>query len=402
MAGNDDDSNGAVLGRLEREVAATLRRRSLQENKLAGALRCLAPHQPMVRDLLAHAGAELAARSAFERDLYAACIRDLVEASDPRALPLLEAGLSQAKGVEPVVLSAAAFVRDGALSDRLARLATSAPTHLAFMAELARVVRGETQGERLAALAPKLKETYRVAICSDALLPLLRLPFELPAALTRALRVLRDAERHLGRWLVLAQVAMRAGDATPLDEARARAEEAPKSAQVAWALAAWVLDPSGPAPEVRPTMNLVARLSDRPTTERDASFLFRLAEARLPGVEPMLANLAQGKKLADEVAVRAALHLARDYGRHEAREGLMVAATSGDEKLRGLAAAALWDLGEKEVARRAAGALVDARLLVSVAWSALISAADAGYLGPGSPVLTETTFRRLHRGWLFC
>lgn len=400
MAGNDDDSNGAVLERLRHEVAATLRRRSPQENKLAGALRSLAPCVPGVRDLLAEAGAELAERGAFERDLFAACIRDLVEASDPRAVPLLEAGLAQAKAVEPVVLSASGFVRDGALSERLARVAANAPTHLAFVAELSRVVRGETQGERLAALAPKLKETYRVAICADALLPLLRSPFELPVTLSKTLSLLRDAERHLGRWIVLAQVAMRAGDATPLDEARERAEEGPKSAQAAWALAAWILDPSGPLPEVRPTMNLVARLSDRPTMERDTSFLFRLAEARLPGVEPMLANLLQGKKPADEVAVRAALHLAKDCGRTEPREGLVAAATSGDERLRGLATAALWDVGEKEVARRAAGALVDGRLLVSVAWSALIAAADAGQIG--SPVLTESTFRRLHRGWLFC
>lgn len=400
MAGHDDESGDAVLRRLEREVAATLRRRSLQESTLAGALRSLAPHLPRARDLLAEAGAELARRGAFERDLFAACLRDLVEASDARALPLLDAALAQADGGGPVALSAAGFVREANLSEKLARLATSPRTHLAFAAELSRVVRGDADGERLAGIAPKLKESFRVAVCADAFLPLLRLPFTPPAALTKALTVLRDAERHLGRWLVLSQVAMRAGDETPLIEARERAEDGPKSARAAWALSAWVLDPEQPAPQVRPTMGLVARLSDRPSTERDTSFLFRMAEARLRAVEPMLKSLAPGRKLASEEAIRAAFHLARDHGQPERRDELVEAATSGDEKLRGVATAALWDLGEKEAARRAAGSLMESRLLVSVAWSALVTAADAGNVGPGSPVLTESTLRRLHRGWL--
>ncbi len=399
-ATNDELPGGAVLQRFEREVASTLRRRSPQEAKLGGALRCLAPHDPRIRDLLADAGAELARRGAFERDLFTAAIRDLVESSDPRALPLLEAALSQPQGGGPAVLSASAFVRDAELSERLFKLAMGSTTHLAFAAELSRVVRGDTQGERLAGLAPKLKESYRVAVCADAFLPLLRLPFELPATLTRALTVLRDAERHLGRWLILSQVAMRAGDEAPLAEAKQRVDEGPKSARAAWALSAWVLDPSAPAPEVRPTMGLVARLSDRPSTERDTSFLFRMAEARLPSAEPVLASLVRDEKLADETAIRAAMYLARDGGRGELREALIEAATSGEEALRGLAAAALWDIGETEVARQAAGSLAESRLLVSVAWSALISAADASQLGPGCPVLTESAFRRLHRGWV--
>lgn len=396
--GEDELLSEGALGRIERDIASTLRRRSPQEAKLAGALRALAPHSPAVRNALAEAGAVLARRGSFDRELWSAIVRDLAEVGDERATPLIEAALAQEGGGGAATLSAASFVRDPRLTEPLGRLSTSAKTHLAFAAELARVLRDESNGMRLAGIAPKLKESYRIAVSTDAFLPLTRASFELPSSIAKAVAVLRDSERHLGRWLIWSQLSMRIGDTEPLQEAREQAIGGPKSARDAWALAAWVLDPVSPAPAVRPTMGLIARLSDRPSSERDLAFLFRMAEARLPNLEPMLSGLLEEGKLTDEISIRAALYLARDYRRDELRRSLLEQATSGREDLRGLAAASLWDLGEGEAALRAAESLERSRLLVSLAWSALITAAFAGKIDSG--IVTEPTCRRLQRGWL--
>lgn len=398
MGTGDEILSEAILRRVEGDVSSALKRRPPNEARLAGALRALAPRSPAARNLLAKAGMALARRAAFDRDLFAAAVRDLAEAQDPRALPLLRMALAHEGGGGPAVLSAACFTRDESLAEPLVKLLTNQKTHLAFLAELARVVRGESNGVLLAGLAPKLKESYRIDACIEAFLPLARAGSELPSALVLATTVLRDAERHLGRWLVLSEVAMRAGDPKPLLEARAKAIDAPVSARAAWALAAWALSPEDRSPADRPTMGLIARLSDRPSADRDTTFLFRMAEAGLRTAEPMLEALAQGPKLEDDIAVRAALYLARDHGRDDLRKSLVELAESGREELRGLAAAALWDVGEADAAARAAGSLAESRLLGSLAWSALVSAAGAGKIE--GQALSEPTFRRLQRGWL--
>lgn len=398
--GEDELLSEGALGRIERDIASTLRRRSPLEAKLAGALRVLAPYSPAVRNALAESGAVLARRGSFDRELWSAIVRDLAEAGDPRAVPLIETALAQEGAGGAATLSAASFVRDPRLSEPLGKLSTSAKTHLSFAAELARALRGESNGVRLAGLAPKLKESYRIAVSTDGFLPLTRSASELPSSIAKAVAVLRDSERHLGRWLIWAQISMRIGDEDALEEAREQAAGGPKSARDAWALAAWVLDSASPAPAVRPTMSLIARLSDRPSSERDLAFLFRMAEARLPKLEPMLNGLIEGGKLADETSIRAALYLARDYRRDELRRALVEQASSGREDIRGLAAASLWDLGEREAALRAAESLERSRLLVSLAWSALITAAFAGKIDSGMPIVTEPACRRLQRGWL--
>src|SRR6185437_15304371 len=106
------------------------------------------------------------------------------------------------------------------------------------------------------------------------------------------------------------------------------------------------------SPETRPTVELVARLSDRPSADRDTTFLFRMAHARAAVAKPMLEALARALPLDSEVAVRAALFLARDHERDDLKPALIeVAASSKKEELRGLATAALWDVGEREKAR---------------------------------------------------
>ena len=182
-----------------------------------------------------------------------------------------------------------------------------------------------------------IKESHRIALCVELFVPLAR-SAPVPVHVGPALAVLRGAERHLGRWLVLADVAAKAGDMGPLEEAVAKSQVGPSSARAAWSLVAWALSdtvtsaralttpsvtqrrqrrqrrrngaPTEPRPgsvappATRPTVELVARLSDRPSADRDTTFLFRMARARAMSCKPMLEGLAKGGPLAplmDEV-----------------------------------------------------------------------------------------------------
>ena len=135
-----------------------------------------------------------------------------------------------------------------------------------------------------------------------------------------------------------------------------------------------------------------------------------MARAGAAVARPMLETLVRSAPLADETAIRAALFLARDYGRDNLRDALADAAMPGRrEELRGMAAAALWDAsgpadtegGERmrAKARELSDELVGSRLLGNVAWGALIRAAAKG-AGVIEPLLTETPFRWIQWGWL--
>jgi len=337
-------------------------------------------------------------RRSFDRELYAGGVRALSETGDKRAAALIKAALSTDEAGGLATISAACFSRDPTLATPLAKVAASRHAHLAFGAEVARMARGESNGAHLSALAPKIKESHRIALCVELFLPLTRGP-ALPKPVAGALSVLRDAERHLGRWLVLAEVATQAGDHGPLAEARRKAANGPPSSRAAWSLVAWALDPAAPAPATRPTVELVARLSDRPSADRDTTFLFRLAAVKSSSARPMLEGLAKASPLTDEVAIRAAMHLARDHGRNEMRQAIVEAAEGRRDEMRGVAAAALWDLGERDLARKAAEQAESSRFISSVAWGALVSTASAGKLGT-HVVLAEPTFRRVQWGWV--
>ncbi len=263
------------------------------------------------------------------------------------------------------------------------------------------------------------KESHRISMCVDLFVPLTR---ALPVAthVGPALSVASVRERHLGRWLVLAEVAVRAGDMTPLEEARTRAADGASSSRAAWALVAWALDQSDamarnttlpPNPTTRPTLELIARLSDRPSADRDTTFLFRMARAGATSAKPMLDTLARSSPLADEPNLRAALYLARDHGRAELREALVEAATTGKrEELRGMAAAALWDAsppsaGEASVKMRSlvrdiCDELIQSRVVGNVAWGASSSAPRPKHHQVRIACLTETPFRWILWGWL--
>jgi hypothetical protein len=406
----------ALRVRFEEEIDSALKRRPNGEAKLAGALRAVAPLSPALRASLGEATAVLLRRGTLQRELYGCGLRALAEAQDRQAVALLRQALVSDEAGGPAALSAACFSRDPELSGLLAKIAASRQSHIAFGAELARVARGESNGALLVRLAPMIKESHRIAMCAELFAPLVR-GAPVAKSVGPALAILCGAERHLGRWLVLAEVAVKAGDLTPLEEARTRAATGPQSAKAAWSLVAWALSEADaaargtappPPPATRPTLELVARLSDRPSADRDTTFLFRMARAAAPATRPMLEAFVRTLPLAAETGLRSALYLARDHARTELRDALGEAAAGCKrEELRGMAAAALWDSvppGGKADAVRARARdvsddLVASRVVGNVAWGALLRAAAKG--GESfEPLVSETPFRWIQWGWL--
>jgi hypothetical protein len=409
----------ATRGRFEAELDAALKRKPASEVKLGGALRAVGRLSPGLRGTLVDAAQVMVRRGSYARELYAATIRTLGEADEKHLPSLLKSALAADDAGGNATLSAACFSRDAVLAAPLAKLAASRQSHLAFGAETARVCRRESNGAHLTALAPMIKESHRISLCVELFVPLAR-SAPIPVHVGPALAVLRGAERHLGRWLVLADVATKAGDDGPLLEATQKAQVGPTSARAAWSLVAWALaetkansnldvPPVAVAPpSTRPTVELVARLSDRPSADRDTTFLFRMAQAHALSCKPMLEGLVKSVPLMDEVAVRAASYLARDHGREDMKDALVDCALNGKrDELRGLAVAALWDSGSgptrgatREKARDLSDELVASRCLSSVAWGALVRAAHASQREADFVVVTETPLRWIQWGWL--
>ena len=390
-----------MLDRLREEVSASLRRRSPQERRLAGVARALALHSPMARALLAETGEQLVQKKAFDRELYVAAVRGLGELGDRRAVPLVKAGADHDE-CATAALCAASWLQDPSLASVLNKAATQRSAHIAFTAELARVIRGESPGAHLRGLAPKIKESHRISLCAEVLVPVARIP-KVPAGVQYALEVLRDAERHLGRWLVMAEVAVHGGDLKPVQEAREKSNEGPGGARAAWAYVAWALDPASPPPVARPTTELVARLSDRPSADRDTKFLFRLAQAGVRTTKQLLETFARElTKGEDDDAVRAATYLIRDHGREDLVAPLIeVARTGKRDELRGLAVAALWDAGKREPARELSRELLESKVgLFSSAWATMVLLADAGRISASQPLAHEPVVRWIQAGWL--
>ncbi|MEZ4223787.1 MAG: hypothetical protein R3B13_22755 [Polyangiaceae bacterium] len=389
-----EELEGAQAARLSADLKAALRRKPAQEGRLGGVVRSLLPHSASLVDAAAESLAILVRRGSFARPLYAALARGLAEVDAPGVVPAFRDALLADESGGLATLSAACLCRHPGLAEPLARAVLNRHPHLVFAAEVARVARGESTGEHIASVAPKIKESHRLDLCAEVLVPLLWAE-PLPPGIAPALSVLRDSERHLGRWLVLGVLATRAGDPQPLAEARERAEDGPGSARAAWAMVAWALsDGSEAPPEVRPTVELVARLSDRPSSDKDLTFLYRLAASRATSAKNMLEGVAKGSALSSEAAVRAALYLARDHERGDLASALeRVAESPRREPLRGLATAALYDLGRHERARELAAGAGGSKHLSTSAWAALVARAD------GAPVLTEPRFRRVQLGW---
>ena len=386
-----------AVHRISNAVGAALKRKPAQEAKLAGVLRALAPTTPRLHESLRSALRVLSKRGSLDRPLYVAAVRSLAELGDPLATECLSQVLSTDDAGGMASLSAACFVSDSALTPALERAATSRHPHVAFGAELARVARRQSDGRRVAAIAPKIKESHRISLCTELLVPLLGHP-GLPTAVGPALGVLRSAERHLGRWLVFADVASKAGDHTPREQAIHNAAHGPGGACAAWSFVAWALSSDGAPPSARPTVELVSRLSDRPSADRDPTFLYRLAAARVTSAKPVRENMTKGSGLKTEAALRAAFYLSRDHGRDDLGRAIAQLATnSRREHMRGLAVAALYDSGAREQAVELATPLMTSRQLGTATWAALVRQATAE---DGGRVITESNYRRIQFGWL--
>jgi len=384
------------VNKLESDIASALRRRPAHEPQLAGILREVARFSPRLLRALEHSVALLVKRGAFDRSLYGAAARTLAECCEEVVAPHLSAAVASESAGGLASLSAAALTRSPCLTAPLARAATNRHPHLVLAAEVARVQRGESDGEHGVGVAPMVKESCRISLCAEVFVPQLWRP-ALPETAAAAIAVLRDAERHLGRWLVLAELGRRAGDATAHAEAQERAAKGSSGTRTAWGLATWSLGGTFEAPPARPTLEMLARLSDRPTSDADASFLFRLGEARLPVARPMLETMTKPTRLNDSASIRAALVLSKGYARGDLVERLVAAARCQRyEALRGLAAAALFDLGQRDLAGSFADELVNSKKLPTLGWAALIRAGGAGKI---QRLVTEPTFRRVQHGW---
>ena len=210
-ADSDDALDADARARLREDLKAALRRRPAQEARLAGVVRALCPWSKALRDELVLALEVMVRRASFERPLYAATVRSLCESATDAAAEFVARALLAEDAGGLATLSAACFSRSSALAEPLARAAASRHAHVAFGAEVARLCRGESNGAAVFSIAPKIKESHRIALCLELLVPLVQAP-ALPVAIAPALSVLRGAERHLGRWLVLAEIPERAGD----------------------------------------------------------------------------------------------------------------------------------------------------------------------------------------------
>jgi hypothetical protein len=385
-----------LLARLEDELGSALKRKPAAEAQLAGCVRALVPWAPRLREAAESTLDVLVRRGSFERPLYGGLARALATAQSPRATESLARALEGEGGGGLATLSAASLSRDAALGPALARAAMTRQPHLVLAAEVARVARGESRAEHASDVAPKVKEAHRISLCVDVLVPLLW-EAPLPAPVAPALAMLREAERHLGRWLLMAELGQRAGDARVAAEAEAHTKEGPASARQAWTLVHWALAPER-ARLVRPTVELVSRLSDRPSAEKDTTFLFRLAARGVPEARPMLESLCKGSAAATEVGVRAIGALALHYGQTERIDALTrIARDPKKEAVRGVALAALLAAGLADQAAELAASLEDSRKLSTATWAALVLAAiDEGYAQP----FDEATYRRVQLGWV--
>lgn len=386
----------ALSIRLGDELRGALRRKPAQETDLAGAYQVLSAHGEVLAEAAAAALDVMTRRGGYERPLFIGLLRGLVERDDPRATEPLLRALALEDGGGLATLTSAALSNDPEIAAPLAKLATSRSSHVAFAAELARSTRGDSKGERLLSLAPRLKESYRIELLSQVVLPLVRHGKKAVGA-AAAFAILRDTERHLGRWLWLAEGAALAGDETVQSEALARAQQGATGARLGWNLVAWALNPQRTVCDARPTLELIARLSERPSAERELSFLFRMADSQQIVVKPMLESLVKQPGSSSELSIRATYSLVRDYGRSELASKLIDAAKSAKhENVRGLSIACLHDI-DPDLLKNIPLELEHSRKLTTAVWSALVRLSLAW--GSRQRLVTEPMFRRVQLGW---
>jgi hypothetical protein len=377
--------------RVREELAAAVKRKGPSEGRIAGLVRTLATHSAMVQKDGEGALRELTDRARFERPLFHALLLQSAAAASVFTSDIVRSALTE-NSPPNSAFAASALLPCENLRSPLQTLASSTSSSLAFAAEMARACRGEAGGQRLAALAARLKESARLEFIDQVLYPLSFLA-RLPTALVTALRVLRKSERNLGRWMFLARAGMLATDGAALVEARERASSGVVSGRSAWACVAWALDASAQLPAKLST-DILARLCDR----GESSFLFELGMRAHKVAESHLRQLAADTTGAQ--SVRAQHVLASAYKDSNARRALLSTATRGSEETKGLALACAWDAQidseERDRLRDLAGSHATSRNLATMGWASLVRlACDHGLPGP---LVTERRVRWLHAG----
>src|SRR5687768_12528891 len=106
---------GETLTTLQRRLASdldgALKRRPADESRLAGALRTIAPLSAPLRHAMLNAVQVLVRRKSFDRDLYSASVRALVDANEKGIVPQLAAALACDDAGGNATLSAACFCK---------------------------------------------------------------------------------------------------------------------------------------------------------------------------------------------------------------------------------------------------------------------------------------------------
>ncbi len=393
-----DDLLGPQLGdRLETELRSSLRRRPANESRLGGALHVLAPYSTRLREALLAALDVMVRRGAHSRPLFLPILRGLIASGDERVAPLLSKALSLDDGSGLGTIAAAALFKASGLEEPLAKLSVSRSPQIAFAGELARIARGESSGHALSGSALRIKESHRLEMSTSLVLPLVWERHACSGA-AEGIRVMRDSERHLGRWLLFAQLASQSGDASAITAACGQAQKGPGSARAAWNLVAWALKSDPSTPTVRPTLEIIARLSDRPSAERDLSFLFRMAQAKAPTARSMLDNLTNAPHLTDENAVRAAAYLLKQEDREDLQRKLIeLVKSTKREELRGLALAGLYE-ARPAIIEDLLPDFSRSRQLQNAIFSALVRLAQKRQCT--QDLLSEPMYRRAQLGWL--
>jgi hypothetical protein len=385
-----------LSSRLADELRSALRRKPAHESLLAGAFHVLCPFSDAISEEAVAALDVLSRRNSFERPLYVGILRGLVERSDPRIVTSVTRALGREGGGGLSTIAAAALSSEPEFLEPLLRLANGRAAYVAFAAELALLARGESTSDRLLSIAPRLKESYRISLLSEVVLPLIRKRKPVFGA-QAAFAVLRDSERHLGRWLCFAESAKLAGDDTVVSLALAAAKKGASGARMGWSLVAWALEPQSLNCDFRPTLELFARLSERPSAERELSFLYRMAEARHASVKPVLESLCKHSSGLSEWSVRALGHMVRDFEKTENTLKLIELTKSAKhEELRGLSLACLYD-ATPQLLEQVSTELDQSRKLPTAVWGALVRVALA--CGTRERLVTEPMFRRVQLGW---
>ncbi len=378
------------IERLTTSLRAALKRRTSAEGRLAGALAIVAPHSSALLDEMTQALETLLLREQVERPLFKAGVHALLKANAVRGGEFLCRGLLFTE--DPHLLVSGRFTKSAELTGTLQRIASKAKAQATFCAELARVSRGESRGARLVEVATRMKESDRLELI-ERLLLLDEPASPIPAHAWPALRILRDAERHVGRWLAWAELGGALGRDESIKLARQRMERSGRTSRTAWQLACWALSGDGEDLPLRiPSLVQLDRLGGLSACRAAPAFVFRIAEHDVEYARPRLRDLVVDSE--PSVQVRARVHLARS-GDSESLHWLQRTAEGrGSGTMRALCVGAMFDVTGKP--QPAPVELTRGKALEPAVWLGLLALACRGAIGE---VLSKRHIGCVERGF---